>query len=116
MKNFEQSLNNLSMYVDSYDSVSLNDGEQMSQILQKLTVTLFYLETERSAFKKQYEQVVYDLTSDKKLSVARALNIAEVQVPELYMMRRIMDSAYRVCDAIRTNISFLKNERNQTRQ
>lgn len=102
------------MYVDSYDQVALNDGESMSQILQKLTVTLFYLETERAGFKKQFEQIVYDLTSDK-MSVARALNIAETKVPELYLLRRVMDSAYRVCDAIRTNISFLKNERNQTR-
>ena len=111
MKNFEKELENLAMYIQSYEDTSLNDGESLNELLQKINVTLFYLEKERASFKKQYENRIFELTTDKKMTVARAVNFAEVEVSELYLLRRIMDSAYRVSDAIRTNISFLKSEK-----
>jgi hypothetical protein len=111
MTNFEQSLENLTSYIQAYDDVSLNDGESLNFLLQKINTTLFYLETERANFKKQYEMKVFDLTTNKKMTVARAINFAEVDVPELYLLRRIMDAGYRCSDAIRTNISFLKSEK-----
>jgi len=115
MQKFERTLHDLTTYVIAYDDVALNDGENLNYLLQKINTTLFYLETERSNFKKQFEKRVYELTTDKKMTVARALNFAENEVPELYMLRRIMDSGYRISDAIRTNISFLKNERNNSK-
>jgi len=42
-------------------------------------------------------------------SVSRAENTAHVQVPEMYLLRRVMDSAYTCCDAIRTQISWIKS-------
>jgi hypothetical protein len=48
------------------------------------------------------------------LSVARAENEAHVKVPEMYLLRRVMDAGYEVIGAIRTNISYLKSERNAT--
>lgn len=111
MKKFETTLNELTEYIQAYDDTSLNDGESLNYLLQKINTTLFYLETERANFKKLYENRIFELTTDKKLTVARAVNFAEVEVPELYMLRRIMDSGYRVSDAIRTNISFLKSEK-----
>ena len=115
MKNFEKTLEDLTSYIMAYDDTSLDDGENLNYLLKKITTTLTYLETERANFKKQYEKRVYELTTDKKMTVSRAVNFAEVEVPELYMLRRIMDSSYRVTDAIRTNISFLKNERNNSK-
>lgn len=114
MTNFEKTLENLTTYIQAYDDVSLNDGENLNFLLQKINTTLFYLENERANFKKQYEQRIYELTTDKKMTVSRAVNFAEVEVPELYFLRRIMDSGYRISDAIRTNISFLKRERNNS--
>jgi hypothetical protein len=35
---------------------------------------------------------------------------ADVRYPELYELRRAMDAAYTVVNAIRTNISYLKSE------
>jgi len=112
---FEQQLKELTSYIEVYKSVSLNDGEQLNYLLQKINTILFYLESERAKYKQLYEIKIYELTTDKKLAVNRAVNFAEVEIPELYLLRRIMDSAYRVSDAIRTNISFLKNERNHSR-
>ena len=111
MTNFEKTLENLTTYIQAYDDISLNDGENLNFLLQKINTALFYLENERANFKKQYEQRIYELTTDKKMTVSRAVNFAEVEVPELYFLRRIMDSGYRISDAIRTNISFLKSEK-----
>ena len=45
------------------------------------------------------------------MTVARAVNFAEVEVPELYLLRRIMDAGIRCQDSIRTHISFIKFEK-----
>ena len=90
MNNFETTLENLTSFIQAYDDVSLNDGENLNYLLQKINTTLFYLESERSIFKKKYEQRIYELTTDKKMTVSRAVNFAEVEVPELYMLRRIL--------------------------
>ena len=114
MKNFEITLQKLTEYIQAYDDTAQNDGETLNFLLKKISVTLAYLETERAEFKKTYELRVFDLTTNKKMTVSRAINFAEVDVPELYLLRRIMDSGYRITDAIRTNISFLKHERNNS--
>lgn len=114
MRNFEKTLSELTEYIQAYDDIALNDGDGLNHLLQKINISLFYLETERANFKKAYEMKVFDLTTNKKMTVARAINFAEVDVPELYLLRRIMDSGYRISDAIRTNISFLKYERSNS--
>lgn len=115
MKNFEKALENLTSFIQAYDDSSLNDGENLNYLLQKITTTLFYLDVEREKYKREYDKIIHNLTTDKKLSVARAVNFADVEVPEVYLLRKITESGYRISDAIRTNISFLKNERNNSK-
>jgi len=50
MRNFEKELENLAMYIQAYEDTSLNDGESLNELLQKINVTLFYLEKERASF------------------------------------------------------------------
>ena len=45
-----------------------------------------------------------------KGSVAASKIRADEQVPEIYMLRRVMNAAYRVADAMRSNISYIKKE------
>jgi len=108
----KEQLIDLEMYIEAYNDTAPNDGHALNEILKKIAVTLCYLEKPRTEYKLKFERKIYELTKDKKHTVSRAVNIAEVEVPELYLLRRIMDSAYRVCDVIRTNISFLKSEKN----
>ena len=115
MKSFEQTLQKLTEYIQAYDDTSQNDGETLNYLLKKISVTLAYLNTEMANYKKLYELRVFDLTTNKKLTVARAINFAEVDYPEVYLLRKVITSGERVADAIRTNISFLKNERNNSR-
>ena len=85
------------------------NGFYLNDCLQNLTTQLFYLETIRSKHHLNFEKIIHNEVS-KGQSVARATNKANVEVPEIYHLRRIMTSAYKVADAIRTNISFLKSE------
>lgn len=110
MGDFEKALNLLSKQIKKYRDLKELDGNVLTEILQQVTGTLFYLEKERSNYHAQWQTVVHQLILEGK-SVARAENMAHVEVPEMYMLRRIMDSAYEVVGAIRTNISWLKTEK-----
>ena len=40
MTNFEKTLENLTTYIQAYDDVSLNDGENLNFLLQKINTTV----------------------------------------------------------------------------
>ena len=108
--NFQKQIEDLNKYVKEYYTCNLQDGNQLSKLIQKITGLLYYLETERSKTHDLYENEVFNLVKDGA-SVARAVNEANVKYPEMYQLRRIMDGGYRIVDAIRTNISYLKSEK-----
>ena len=103
-------LEKLNDYVNQYYKCNRSDGETLLMLLQKITALLYYLESVRSEVHDAYEGEVFKLVKSGK-SVARAVNEASVTYPQMYQLRRIMDAGYRVVDAIRTNISYIKNER-----
>jgi len=111
---FRNQIEDLNKYVNQYYKSNLQDGNELSMLLQKITGLLYFLETVRSSTHDLYETKVFGLVKDGS-SVARATNEANVSYPEMYQLRRIMDGGYKVADAIRTNISYLKSER-QTSQ
>jgi hypothetical protein len=102
-------LEKLNDYVNQYYKCNRQDGETLMMLLQKITALLYYLETVRSEIHDAYESKVFELVKDGA-TVARAVNEANVTYPQMYQLRRIMDGGYRVVDAIRTNISYLKSE------
>jgi hypothetical protein len=81
----------------------------LTELLRGLTGHLYTLEQSRAEYHDQYEKVVYKLVNEGA-SVARATNEANVLIPEMYMLRRIMDAAYANVDSLRTIISFKKQE------
>ena len=103
----------LNEYVNKYYNCNRQDGNELSLYLQKITGLLYYLESVRSDVHDLYENEVNELVKGGA-SVARAINEANVKYPMMYQLRRQMDGAYRVADAIRTNISYLKSERQTT--
>ena len=110
---FRNKIEDLNKYVKAYYQSNLQDGNELSMLLQKITGLLYYLESVRSSTHDLFETKVFNLVKDKQ-SVARAINAAHVEYPEMYQLRRIMDGGYRVVDAIRTNISYLKSEKQST--
>lgn len=110
----EKLLNQISSVILDYremnDTLVFNDTEVLSGMLKNLSSDLFFLEKYRDEYARKYNAILYTEIKEGK-SVSGADIIAKERVPELYQLRRLMTSAYKVQDAIRTNISFLKNER-----
>ena len=110
MKDPSKQIDDLAKCVNRYYNCNLQDGNELSELLQKITGILFYLETVRCEIHDLYENRVFQLVKDGN-SVARAINEANVEYPTMYQLRRIMESGGRIVDAIRTNISYLKSEK-----
>ena len=110
-----EEIEKLNAYVSQYYKCSLQDGNELSMLIQKITSLLYYLETVRADIHNNYQIMVFELVK-QKMSVSRALNEADVCYPQMYQLRRVMDSGYKICDAIRTNISFLKSEMSHSKQ
>lgn len=100
----------LNKYVNKYYNSNLQNGNELNELLQKITGLLYYLETVRAETHNDYETMVFDLVK-QKYTVSRAINESNVKFPMMYQLRRIMDAGYKITDAIRTNISFLKSEK-----
>lgn len=105
---FELALENVSTHIKLYRDADPNDGNTMVECLQQITATLFYLEKERAVFHDQFQKRINELIIEGK-SVSRAENVAHAEIPQMYLLRRVMDSAYKCCDAIRTSVSWLKS-------
>ena len=108
-----EQLKEVNKVIEWYDNSDIKHLYHLNNALKRLTANLFYLEEERAKCHQEFQKIIYDLTS-KKMTVARAENVAHVQVPEMYMLRRVMNAAYRVADSIRTNISYMKSELSNT--
>jgi hypothetical protein len=104
----------LNKYVNQYYKSNLQDGNELSLLLQKITGLLYYLESVRAETHNLYETKVFNLVKEK-YTVSRAINEANVLYPQMYQLRRVMDAGYKITDAIRTNISFLKSEKINTK-
>ena len=103
-------LEDLNKYVNEYYKCNLTDGERLNVLLQKISGLLYYLESVRSEVHNNFQTSIYEKVKDKK-SVARADNESHVEIPQMYQLRRIIDASWKIVDAIRTNISYLKKER-----
>jgi hypothetical protein len=110
MSDLQKALDHIIEQVKKYRSTGVDDGEALVGILQQLTATLFYLEKERAEYHSKFQEVI-NLSILEGNSVARSENHAHIQVPEMYMLRHVMSSAYEVVGALRSQISWLKMER-----
>jgi hypothetical protein len=105
-------IENLNKCVKQYHQMKVMDGHTLNTLLQKISGYLYYLETVRASTHNQYEAFISQKISEGN-SVARAVNLANVEYPEMYMLRRLMEGGYTVVKAITSNLSYLKFE-NQT--
>lgn len=111
----KEALDHITENIELYRNADIKDGHQLAMILQQVSATLFFLETERAKYHEQWQNIVSKFVLSGK-TVARSENEAHVSIPEMYMLRRVMDSAYTVVEAIRSNISWIKHEQNLSNQ
>ena len=105
----KSTLNRIAEIVKEYKQTDVLDGNNLNKQLKELTAYLYHIETKRTKAHQDYERIIHNRVKEG-FSVARATNEANVEVPEMYQLRRLLESGYRVVDAMRTNISFLKYE------
>ena len=97
-------------YKDLGDKLDFNDCETLSIFMKDLSSNLFFLESHRDTYSRKFNSILHSHIKSGS-AVSKAEIIAKEATPELYMLRRIMTSAYKSLDAIRSHISFLKQER-----
>ena len=107
----KEHLDNITSIIDTYYGVQDPTGTMLVEWLKDMTSLLYYLETERAKIHEQWQKVVFRLVSNGK-TVSRAENEAHTIHPEMYKLRRVMDAGYRVVDAMRSQLSFIKAEMN----
>ncbi len=107
MKDLQEILSNINNSIDRYNNLPLIDYKELSEILRELTSNLFYLEGIRSDAKRDWNEIYLN---SKETSVKGKEREADMEVHELYMIRRVMTAGYRITDAIRSQISIYKKE------
>lgn len=93
--------------IDAYHSLKWNEGDKISELMKNLTVILSHLEHLRNS----YHNIWIGVSMQEK-SVAAGERRANKEVPELYQLRRIMTAGYKVVESMRSNISYVKSEKN----
>jgi len=114
MTNEEKSFIHLDGCIKEYRQMHPMNGERLNYLLQQISGTLYYLEDVRSEVHNNYQIKIEELVGEGN-SVARAIVKADIEFPLMYKIRHRMKGAYVAIDSIRSNISWLKSEKQNTR-
>lgn len=105
MKTLEEISKNLISAIDTYESLPLDDVLTLSEILRILDVNLSHLVFVRDEFYKKYQSVYFN---SKCGSSAAKDKEAQMKVPELDLVRKILRHYSDVQGSIRSQISLRK--------
>lgn len=109
MNNFEDVITKMNGLVNEYHRMQNMDGNRLNYILKDMSACLYYLEGVRSDVHETFITKMNELI-DAGDSATGAEKKAHAEFPAMYKLRRVMDGAYKVTEAIRSNISYLKHE------
>jgi len=105
MKTLEEISNNLISAIDAYESLPLDDVMTLSEILRIFGVNLSYLVIVRDEYYRKFQNVYYN---SKESSNAAKEKEAQIKVPELDHIRKILKHYSDTQMDIRTQISLRK--------
>jgi len=105
MKTLEEIKDNLIAAVDTYESLDLDDVMQLSEILRTFDVNLNHLVIVRDEYYKKFQSVYFN---SKAPSSAAKTKEAEMLVPELDLVRKILRHYSDTQNSIRSQISLRK--------
>lgn len=106
MKDLEGILNSITELIEHYESGAWVSVDELRQMLRELTSNIYYLTKEDIEAYRAHNEILHSFDG----SVARAQIEADKSIPELRMTRKIIASANRVADAMRSELSIIKNE------
>jgi hypothetical protein len=107
MKDLEIILDNINKAVERYEVCKLSLTADQSDILRILSTNLHYLTEKRIEAQQEWLSVYF---SSKAGSMGAKEKEADFRVPQLYQIRRFMDSGNKVMDSVRSTISANKNQ------
>ena len=102
----EQILSKITELVETYESGSWKSCDNLRVMLRELTANNYYL----TKFNIEYFQKFNEIQYRHKGSVSAGKILAEEQVPELRMIRKIMEATDQVIWSMRSELSIIKNE------
>jgi len=81
-----ESIEEITRCIDWYNRAKSASPNDLVEVLRVISTHLYYLEGIRSEYKLKYERIIFNEVKEGN-NVNRATNQAEVQVPELYLLR-----------------------------
>ena len=103
MQEILQKITNL---IETYESGVWVSAENLRVMLRELTANNYYLTKYNIEYFQKYNAIQYK----HKGSVSSGKVLAEEQVPELRMIRKIMEATDNVIWSMRSELSIIKNE------
>ena len=103
MQEILQKITNL---IETYESGVWVSAENLRIMLRELTANNYYLTKHNIEYFQKYNAIQYK----HKGSVSSGKVLAEEQVPELRMIRKIMEATDNVIWSMRSELSIIKNE------
>ena len=86
-------------------------GDEIVKWLQIITTHNFTLSEAKAEAYKRWQRVVFDKVKEfDGKNISRAENIADIQVPELVLLRHLLKASESVVDAMRSHLSHLKHQ------
>lgn len=105
MKTLNEITTNLINAVEKYETLLLDDVRELSEILRILDVNLSYLVFVRDNYYRSFQSVYFN---SKAKSEAGKQKEAEMRVPELDLVRKILRHYSDMQGSIRSQISLRK--------
>lgn len=93
--------------IDTYESGAWQSADNLRVMLRELSSNYYYLTKHNIEYFNSHNAVQYK----HKGSVSAGLILANEQVPELRMTRKILYSTSKVIDSMRSEIGILRTER-----
>ena len=103
----EKILSNITDIIETYESGIWTSLEDLRKMLRELTSNIYHLTKFNIEFHERHNAVQYK----HKGSVSAGLILANEQIPELRMCRKIIESANNVSRSITMELSIIKNEK-----
>lgn len=107
----QEIIENITKVIEDYNSSNNHHPQGLIDMGRNLSANLYFLEKFRAQKHKEFEAIIYALRLNGS-KVNAATNEANVKVPELYMLRRLMGSAERTAIQMSVELSFMKAELN----
>lgn len=98
---------NITDIIETYEGGAWSSLEDLRKMLRELTGNIYQLTKYNIEYHEQHNAVQYK----HKGSVSGGLVLANEQVPELRMTRKIIEAANNVSRSITMELSIIKNEK-----